>query len=167
MEYRIRQIRRSEAGQVRNLRLRSLADAPEAMGGNYRSAERRAWARWEARTKSFARGEQSVMFVAEHPHGRLMGSGGAITTLSSLYGDVELMWMWAEPQSRQQGIAGALLTQIEKWGQAVGHARMLLECGAGNQVATSLYSRRGYTVQRNRPWPGRESDQLLVMAKAL
>jgi ribosomal protein S18 acetylase RimI-like enzyme len=61
----VRRIRADEGARLRDIRLRALADAPDAFGSTYSDTVTRPPEMWTARAAENAAGEVSVLFVAE------------------------------------------------------------------------------------------------------
>jgi len=73
--------------------------------------------------------------------GRAVGCG-ALRECDALTG--ELWRMFVTRAARRDGVARALLERLEHEAQAFGYRRLVLETGARQQAATSLYTRCGW-----------------------
>ena len=117
----------------RDVRLRALAEAPEAFGSRLADWADAPEERWRARLEAVElnlvarRGAQHVG----------MASG-------SLDGDaVELTSMWVDPAVRGQGVAGALCAAVVNWAHDAGRATYLL-VRSDNARAIAAYERAGF-----------------------
>src|SRR5579875_1800187 len=71
----IRQIQATEAAELRAIRLRALAESPDAFGSTLAETQARSMQEWNERVARDAVGEKGVLFVAEDA-GRWIGLVG-------------------------------------------------------------------------------------------
>lgn len=134
-----RRIRRAAPGDerlLRDLRLRALADAPEAFGSTYdRELARTAadWQRW------LSTGVTLVLEDAGTAAGLVAGMADPDDS-----GIVYLMAMWVEPARRGSGAGDALVAELLAWARTVGARTVRLDVISTNAPARRLYQRHGF-----------------------
>lgn len=57
--------------------------------------------------------------------------------------------MYVRPSTRRNGLAGELLATAEHWGREQGCAHVSLDVHRVNEVAQSLYRRKGYEIRHH------------------
>jgi RimJ/RimL family protein N-acetyltransferase len=119
----------------RDIRLRSLADAPSAFGTTLADASRLDITGWRLRLADCAR------WVARDG-GRDVGTAGAFRE-----GDaIVLVGMWVDPSARRRGIGASLVdTVIRHARDEATCRRVVLRVTEGNAEAERLYARCGFT----------------------
>ena len=133
---RIERLHSNAWRRLEALRLRALADAPDAFGSTLAEAKRYREADWRRQLESLA------TFVAV-----LAGSDvGMVRCVADQEdaGAALLLSMWVAPEARGQGIGEALIRQLADWACAMGHTRLLLDVADENQPAIRLYERMGF-----------------------
>ena len=162
----VRPIRASEADLLRDLRLRALADSPDAFGSTYEAEMSLPPRAWAERAEVSARGEIRVTFVAEGAAGWV---GMAVADLDSdRPGVARLFGLWVAPEARGAGLGLALVTAVATWAHERGARSLNLLVVASNAAAIRLYERAGYERTGARmPMPRRASLIEIEMAKAL
>ena len=125
-------------GRVRAIRLRALADAPDAFGTTLAQDEARPLGEWRARLEDpeaatflASAGGRDAGLVTVRPYGESGGPAG-------------LFGMWVAPEARGQGVGGALVDAVVAWARARGCARVLLDVADANPPAIRLYESRGF-----------------------
>jgi ribosomal protein S18 acetylase RimI-like enzyme len=153
----IERLRAGEAPRLRAIRLRALAEAPDAFATTYEEA--RAWGtdRWEAQI------DELPTFVWRSGDTDLGMVRGAVHD-----GDREaayLISMWVAPEARSRGIGAALVDEVVAWARGRGLRRLVLDVGEHNTPARALYERRGFvaTGVTGRLPPPREGVRELEM----
>ncbi len=124
----------------RSLRLAALADAPDAFGSrlaDWQGAGDRE-DRWRSRL-SIPGSHNVVAMLDDQPVG--MASG--IPTEDDEV--VELISMWVSPTARGRGVGDALLREVERWARYVGARVVRLDVADGNDAASGLYQRYGFS----------------------
>ena len=148
---RIRRITADDGPLLRDLRLRSLADAPEAFGQPYEDAEAQPAAEWTSAAKVASAGDRRAWLVAERlgpwlgetapdgPHtvGIVLGRRRPPDTLL-------IFSMWVDPSMRRAGVGGALIDAAERWAAGWGARRSVLWVFAANEPAIRFYLRLGF-----------------------
>jgi ribosomal protein S18 acetylase RimI-like enzyme len=158
----VRRIRADEWQALRDLRLRALADAPDAFGATLEETAARPDEAWQARIAD----EQSIMVVAERA-GRLVGmaSGGDAPMDDP---SAALYSMWVDPAVRGRGVAGAIVETVVDWATAAGYRRIGLGVTTSNARAIAFYERLGFAdIGLRMPLrPGSELE-IQIMARQL
>ncbi len=123
---------------LREVRLRALADAPDAFGTVHSEALARPdewWRDWAERSASSA---GQAMFLA--------WDDGAAVGIAGIFGDVgrfDVISMWTDPASRGRGVATSLLEAALAF---AGDAPVFLSVTENNDAARRLYERRGFVA---------------------
>jgi ribosomal protein S18 acetylase RimI-like enzyme len=154
----VRTARPDEWRRVRDLRLRALADSPNAFGSTFereRSHTEIEWVQW------ISGWEDSVnrMVVA------VAGDEWVGMAVGSRTGDEErahLYAMWVEPRSRRAGVGRRLVEAVLEWARAEGATEIELGATAINRTAVEFYERLGFTDTRQRH-PLRDGSRLEVV----
>lgn len=158
MSVEIRLVRREEWREFRDLRLRALADAPEAFGSAIESEREYGEATW---------------------HDWIAGWGGAVNRcLVAVEGDawlgmavgsheegrehIHLYAMWVDPGARRRSIGTQLVCAILDWGTARGANEIRLGVTESNPAAVAFYRRMGFEDTGERH-PLREGSALRVV----
>ena len=134
----IERLRVGEGPRLRAIRVRALADAPDAFGASLEDAERRSLEDWEAQivrlpTFAWREGDTDLGMVRGAPHD----------------GDPEaayLISMWVAPEGRGRGIGAALVDEVAAWARGQGRRRLVLDVAAQNAWARRLYERCGFVA---------------------
>jgi len=124
-----------DIGRLRAIRLRALADSPEAFYTTLEQAEAfddEQWADQLSRLPTFiAQVEGRDVAMAR---GKLDDNGR----------DAWLLSMWVAPEARWQGVGDRLVDTIIEWAISQGRERLLLEVTDKNKQAIRLYDRKGF-----------------------
>ncbi len=124
--------------RVRAIRLRALADAPDAFGTTLAEDEARPLVDWRRRLED--PGVATFVAVAD---GRDVGLATG-TAYDGEAGAAGLFSMWVAPGARRGGIGGALVGAVVGWARGAGFRRVLLDVADGNPSAVALYAGRGF-----------------------
>ena len=144
---RVRRIRPDEWTLLRELRLRSLADSPEAFGGSYEESLRAPDAEWRAATRAAADGDRRAWFVAERtpPDGTTRSEPVGLVLARRRPPDACLLFsLWVAPEARRQRVGVALVDAVEEWGAGWGARHVVLWVVATNEPAVTFYERLGF-----------------------
>ncbi|MFN8622636.1 MAG: GNAT family N-acetyltransferase [Chloroflexota bacterium] len=147
---RIRRIRPDEGPLLRELRLRSLADSPDAFGQHVEDAELQPAAEWTATAKAAAGGDRRAWFIAEVP--RPDGDARAVGLVLGRRRppDVLLIFsMWVDPAVRRLGVGSRLIATAEAWASTWGARESVLWVFGANDPAIRFYHRLGFTTDRD------------------
>jgi ribosomal protein S18 acetylase RimI-like enzyme len=144
----VRRLRADEAALFKTLRLRALADAPDAFAHTHAEISTKPEAYWQELTLSVTEPGRHVMFVAEvddTPLGMAFGLvDREVPTRAHLGG------MWVDPGARQRGCGRALSDAVIAWAQERGFAAIALWVTEGNKAAIMLYERLGFALTGRR-----------------
>ena len=125
-----------EALRLRHIRLRALADAPDAFGSTYAEVSAHPLDMWRQQL------QEIVTFVAVRD-----GEDVGIVRCASEEHHPDTAWllsMWVAPEARGQGVGNALIDAVIAYARASGAIRLLLDVGDHNQQAIALYARKGF-----------------------
>ncbi len=140
---RIRELERREWALYRELRLRALAESPNAFGRRLVDELARPDADWIRLAESVTTPGGQVMLVAEEK-GRPVGLAfGIFDKERAKTGHV--VGMWVNPGARGRGAGRALLDAAIAWARSRGLDRLELWVTKGNGPAVRLYERAGFT----------------------
>jgi GNAT superfamily N-acetyltransferase len=135
----IRRVRPDEWLQLRDTRLRALADAPDAFRTRHEDAVRRTdawWIDWAIRS---AAGDGQAMFLAwDGPEP--VGIVGTFVEEGCRW----LISLWTDPSTRGRGVGRALVAAVVDFAHASGSAELRLEVRRRNEPARRLYERCGF-----------------------
>jgi GNAT superfamily N-acetyltransferase len=142
----------------RGLRLRALADSPNAFGSTLAEEEGRPDAEWSRRLASGADARSNLPLVAE-VRGEPIGlAWGRIETSDP---DVAALYqMWVAPSHRGLGAGQMLLEAVIAWARARNASYLDLGVTCGDSPARRLYERAGFKPM-GEPQPLRPGSQLL------
>lgn len=155
----VRRLNRYQWREYRDLRLRALADSPDAFTTTLAQAQARTDTDWSNQVTSGAESPAQIALVAEIGL-RLVGlAWGGIDSTDPRR--VYLTQMWVDPGFRGIGVGRKLLGNIIGWARSVNAELVLLSVTSGNSSAKRLYKNAGFEpVGRSEPLrPG--SDLLM------
>ncbi len=132
----IERLNGSQWQRLKAVRLRALADAPDAFGSTLADAERYEAADWQEQLETLA----TYVAVLD---GADVGMARGIADKSTRE-HAYLLSMWVAPEARGQGVGEALVQAVVTWARDTGHSRLLLDVADGNQPAIRLYERTGF-----------------------
>jgi len=171
----VRRLAAHEWPAYRQLRLRSLADAPYAFGSTLAAEE--AWRPeiWMARLTAAAVSGRDCPLVAETAApDQATGPEADRAMLGLVYakcdaeeaGVVNLFQMWVAPEARGRGVAAALLQDAIGWARSIGARVVRLGVLDGNGAAARLYARAGFR-DVGAPFPVRPGSAVLEQTMQL
>lgn len=132
----IERLAADEGLRLRTIRLRALADAPDAFGTTYDEAAGQPLDSWTAQLQEIA---TFLAVVDGEDVGLVRGA------CDDLQPDAAwLISMWVSPEVRGQGVGEALIDAVVEWARVSGARRVLLAVGDHNQPAIALYARKGF-----------------------
>lgn len=134
----------------RDLRLRSLADSPDAFGSTLAREEGFTEDDWRLRMKSLP----VVVLVDGEP----AAMGGAYRPDAD--GPGQIVAMWTAPGFRRRGLSRLVLDELVRLLRAEGR-QVRLDVTQGNSAARTAYERHGF-VATGEVEPLREGSDLLV-----
>jgi ribosomal protein S18 acetylase RimI-like enzyme len=155
----------SEAEALRKLRLRALAQAPEAFASDVAGEVGHEPAHWE---RLVAGVDEQTVLVAQHRDGRLVGMVGG-RWFDHERGVAQLWGLWVDPGLRSEGTGAALVAGVIEWAAGLGARHLRLGViDPGGHAVTAFYRRLGFEVVGERV-PLRSDPSRLVtnMVRAL
>jgi ribosomal protein S18 acetylase RimI-like enzyme len=126
----------------RDVRLRSLAESPDAFGSTLEEEQARSDEAWTARLAAATVSERDYPLVAEQGGvmlGLLWAKVDAIDTEQ-----VNIYQMWVGPESRGRGVAAALMSKAIAWARTKDARLVELDVTCGDSAAVRLYRRLGF-----------------------
>lgn len=146
MEVHVRRIRSNDGPLLRELRLRSLFDTPDAFGQSLADAAARPDAEWTAEARAAKDGDRRAWFIAEVP------DPVGLVLVRRRPPDVALVFsMWVDPRVRRAGVGRALIDAAAAWALAWGAEFTVLWVVAGNEPAIRFYQRLGFSTLGSGP----------------
>lgn len=136
----VRSARPNEWRRVRDLRLRALADSPDAFGSTFereRAHAKRDWLRW---ISGWEGGVNRLVVAVD-------GEAWIGMAVGSRTGDEErahLYAMWVDPRSRGAGVGRRLVEAVLAWAEAEEATEIELGATAINRAAVVFYERLGF-----------------------
>ncbi len=151
----MRRIRADEGAQLKALRLRALAEEPEAFGESVAEAAARDEAEYAARARAASDGDRRAWFSAELvPEPRSAAGAVAVGLAMGRRRPPDtcmVFSVWVADAARGQGVGRALVDAIAGWARSWGAITLVLWVYRANQPAIRFYERLGFTVQEDGP----------------
>lgn len=132
----IQRLSRDEGRRLRTIRLRALADAPDAFGSTYAEVAARPLESWPQQLQEIA----TFVAVREGEDVGLVRCARDAQHRDTAW----LISMWVAPEARGQGVGDALIDAVIAYARSSGTSRLLLEVGDHNHQAIALYARKGF-----------------------
>lgn len=155
----IRHIAPDEWATYKGIRLRALADSPDAFCSTLAEEQVRTPAAWEDRLAAAAISGKDCPLIAE-VDGRPVGMVWAKVDPGSA-SVVNVFQMWVAPEGRGRGVGAALLEEATAWARSK-HARVFqLGVTCGDSPAYRLYLRAGFEPV-GAPEPQRPGSALFI-----
>ena len=137
----VRRLISGQGDQLRDVRLRALADAPYAFSSSVARESALAPTFWEGRAAESELGQDGVVFVASED-ARILGMAGGF--IDGTTRDVAVVWgMWVDPDARCQGIGRELLEAVADWGEIAGARRLRLAVTNSDESEPAAVMYRG------------------------
>ena len=137
---RIRRIEPSDGPALRDLRLRSIAESPDAFGQPLDEARARPDIEWWRSARQSSHGESRTWLIAEEA-GRTVG---LVQGRKRRPATLMLFSMWVDPTVRRLGVGRMLIEALETWGEDWGADETLLWVMADNLAAIEFYRDLGF-----------------------
>ena len=141
MHFTIRRVRPDDGPRLAEVRLRALADAPEAFVTTHAEAAQRSAEEWSEQAAARAVGTRQVTHFAERddvPVGMIGAFVGADPSVA------DLVALWVAPDGRRRGVARTLIEAVMAWAHDTGVTEVQLWVAAGNEAAYNLYESEGF-----------------------
>ena len=144
----IKPLLRDDWSLLKTVRLRALADAPEAFGTTLAQAS--AWddARWQENARRFTLLPPAASFLA-YADGLPCGMANCFT-LQDNSQTAELTAFWVAPQQRRQGVGKALVAAIAGWASSQGMTTLQAWVVEDNARALGFYKKLGFQETEER-----------------
>ncbi|HEY5949134.1 MAG TPA: dihydropteroate synthase [Kofleriaceae bacterium] len=166
----VREARPEEWREWRELRLRALADSPDAFGETLASAKKADDAMWQSfvapradKIRLFAEqgGKPAGMCVIVIGRGEALGQGPGDSRKANLYA------MWVAPEARGTGAGKALVEAGLRWARSRAALEVELRVSDLHEPARRLYERCGFvdTGERSPLRPGSEVQSSSLVAR--
>ena len=136
----VRRVGADEGLVLRELRLRSLADAPDAFGQPLDEARALPDAEWTQMATAAAEGDRRAWLIAYDtvaPIGLVQGRRRRPSTLL-------LFSMWVAPEARHRAVGTRLIESLEDWARGWQASETILWVLGGNGGAMAFYRRLGF-----------------------
>jgi len=140
----IRRIRDDDGPVLRDLRLRSIDDSPDAFGQPLEEARARPEAEWQRSAQQSSHGDERTWLIAEVGRddvGLVQGRKRRPATLL-------LFSMWVDPDVRRIGVGRQLIDHLEDWARGWGASETILWVLSVNGSAVKFYRDLGFEVIR-------------------
>jgi GNAT superfamily N-acetyltransferase len=138
----INRITAREGMILRDLRLRSLAESPEAFGQTVAEARALPAIEWHRSARQSSHGDARTWLLAKTGHevvGVVQGRKRRPHTLL-------LFSMWVDPTARRLGMGRRLIEELEAWAIRWGATATVLWVYRGNSAAIRFYTDLGFAV---------------------
>jgi ribosomal protein S18 acetylase RimI-like enzyme len=126
------------------VRLRSLADSPEAFGTQFDEAKAQPASEWHAAARASSAGNRRAWFIAEQRDGDGARPIGLIQARRRPPETCLLFSMWVDPGARRRGLGRDLLDAVESWARGWGGREIVLWVFRSNEGAIRLYENSGF-----------------------
>jgi ribosomal protein S18 acetylase RimI-like enzyme len=143
--------------RVRDLRLRALADAPDAFSATLEGERDATEAGWRAMVTGWE-GATNAMAIAEIDGDWV---GMAVGTRKGDEPEAHLFAMWVEPARRRVGAGKDLVQAVLGWARSAGATSIVLGVTDTNDGAVAFYQHLGF-VDTGERHPLREGSELVV-----
>lgn len=138
----IRRIAPEDWQLLREMRLASLRDAPEAFGQRYENAESEPESEWRSAARASSSGERRAWFIARASS----LDAGLVQARRRPPGDCLVFSMWVAPRGRRAGVGRALIQAVADWARGWDGTRIVLWVFGANESAHRFYERLGFRV---------------------
>jgi GNAT superfamily N-acetyltransferase len=143
MEVTVRRITPDDGELLADLRLRALADAPDAFSTTYAEASQESGDEWMERARRRAAGNREATFFAFQADDPIGIVGGFVEDAPH---EVHLVSMWVVPEARRHGAARTLIEAVADWAREAGHDELQLWVTEINDGARALYEASGFVA---------------------
>jgi GNAT superfamily N-acetyltransferase len=144
MRVGVRRITAEDWALARAIRLRALANAPDAFARTFDEELAMPDARWQERALANEEGVSSAGFFALYEEvecGLAVGVWRPDETPT-----VDLNALWVAPEARRSGAGRALIDAVCEWARSRGAVRVELEVTETSLAALALYQAEGFVA---------------------
>ena len=160
----VRRLLPHEWRAYRELRLRALADSPDAFGTTLEVEQAKPDEYWSERLSSTAASQFELPIIAE-AEGKFVGLvWGWIDP--SKPDTAHVFQMWVAPEARGKGLGARLLDSVVAWAREARVKSVMLRVTCGDSPARKLYVRAGFAPVGD-PEPLRPHSSVLAQPMAL
>ena len=142
MKVAVRRIRADEWRVLRELRLRSLGDAPQAFGQTYENAAAIKDEEWQQNARQAAQGDGRTWLIASNGSVDV----GLVQGRRRPPDDCLVFSMWVAPEARRTGVGRELLDAVGEWAATWGGRRIVLWVTGTNEGGHRFYDSIGFRV---------------------
>jgi len=139
----VRELRADEGLAYREIRLRSLRDAPTAFASTFDEESGQTDEIWQDMATRTAEAMEAAILVVDRGDGALAGTAFVRVSLDPPH-DGYVGAMWVDEDLRGAGWADALLETAERFAQRLGSSAIELWVSGSNPLAQRFYERNGY-----------------------
>src|SRR3954466_13926348 len=142
MPISVRRIKPEDWQLLRELRLASLQDAPEAFGQSHQNALAIPDDEWRQVARATTNGDSRIWLLAS-----LDGdSAGLVQARRRAPVDCLIFSMWVAPNARRSGVGRLLIDSVADWARGWGAHRLVLWVYGANEGAHRFYESIGFRV---------------------
>jgi len=145
----VRRLREGEGARLRELRLRALADSPEAFCSSLADERAEPDSYWENLALLSESSERQVTFVAQRDADEWVGMAGGHLVRDEHYRAL-LVAMWVAPDLRGFGLGRRLADDVAEWAVAHGATTLQVSVMQDNVEALAIYGVCGFEATGQR-----------------
>ena len=135
---KILQLHPGDENRLKQIRLRSLLEDPDAFGSTYKETKSRPPESWTSQLEKLV---TFVVVVNEQDVGIVRGVADESDATRSW-----LISLWVAPEARRRGAGEHLVQAILNWAKSADFTCVCLEVGNHNLTAQALYTRLGFEM---------------------
>lgn len=143
----ISRIRAEDWSRLRELRLASLRDAPEAFGQTHENALLTPDDEWRHICRASSSGDSRIWLIAADDGADV----GLVQARRRPPYDCLIFSMWVAPGARRSGLGSSLIDTAAGWAAKWGARRLVLWVTGVNEGAHRFYERIGFTIIADGP----------------
>jgi len=145
MDVTVRRVRPEETDRYREVRLRALAEDPDAFATTHEQALARLPAEWEDLVARWTADPAASLWIAEADDGRWVALAAGVRS-DDEPGTIELVQVWSAPEVRRTGVARRILEAIIAAGRDAAPNGFGLWVASGNDGAARFYESIGFVA---------------------